>query len=293
MNAAPGGSGVAGGKCEVCLGALRTWQLDRRNAVGKCCDCGHVTRDLVAAAAGARSPAYGGDPGLDRWRLAITYRRFRRLSPDARRVFEVGFGTGALLRRFLDDGAQVSGADPGALQQSVDEDLTRRATKLYTAALAEVPRRADQDLVAGVHVIEHVTDVHEFVAACHDLLRPGGRLVLVTPAGDSSSLRAFRRAWWMLEDPTHVRFFTARSLTRLLQDAGFVDTQIRRLVLDSLAVEVASLVRLVRWRRLPDAGALSLRSTRVLVLVLAPLIVGVRVLLPAWRPVLQVSARRP
>jgi SAM-dependent methyltransferase len=280
-------------RCEICAGPLRTWQLDGRNAVNRCADCGHVSRDIASAPAGARSPAYGGDASLDRWRLAVTYRRLvRRLRPRGARVFEVGFGAGALLRRFLDDGAIVGGADPGALAVAVDPVVTAHAT-LHTTSLESLPRQDPVDLVIAVHVVEHVADPAEFARTCHDLLRPGGQLVLVTPAGDSASLGVFRSRWWMLEDPTHVRFFSARSISRLLRDSGFVDVQVSRLVLDSLSVEAASCVRALRWRHLPPDGVLSWPATQALALVSAPVVILIRLLRSTVRPAMEVAARRP
>jgi 2-polyprenyl-3-methyl-5-hydroxy-6-metoxy-1,4-benzoquinol methylase len=288
-----GKAGPADPGCEICAGPLHKWRLDRRNAVRRCADCGHLTRDLASAPAGARSPAYGGDAALDRWRLAITYRRLvPRLQPRGGRVFEVGFGAGALLRRFLDDGATVAGADPGALAVAIDPVVSAHAT-LHTASLESVPRQDPADLVVAVHVVEHVADPTRFARTCHDLLRPGGQLVLVTPAGDSASLRVFRSRWWMLEDPTHVRFFSARSIGRLLADAGFVDVRTRRLVLDSLTVDAASCLRALRWRRLPRDGVLGWPATRALALLSAPVVILLRVVRPSLRPAMEVAARRP
>ena len=77
------------------------------------------------------------------------------------------------------------------------------------------------DLVYGVHVIEHVDDVRRTLEVARSVLAPGGRLVLVTPAADSWGLRLFGESWWLLEDPTHVRFFTMRSLRLACEGAGF------------------------------------------------------------------------
>ena len=283
----------SGLRCEICAGPLHTWQLDGRNAVNRCTDCGHVSRDIARAPAGARSPAYGGDASLDRWRLAVTYRRLvRRLQPRGARVFEVGFGTGALLRRFLDDGAIVAGADLGALAVAVDPVVTAHAT-LHTTSLESLPRQDPVDLVIAVHVVEHVADPAQFARTCYDLLRPGGQLVLVTPAGDSASLGVFRSRWWMLEDPTHVRFFSARSISRLLRESGFADVQISRLVLDSLTVDAASCMRALRWRHLPRDGVLASPATQVLAVLSAPVVILIRLLRSAMRPAIEVAARRP
>jgi SAM-dependent methyltransferase len=288
-----GRAGQTGMRCEICAGPLHTWQLDGRNAVSRCADCDHVSRDIASAPAGARSPAYGGDASLDRWRLAVTYRRLvRRLQPRGARVFEVGFGAGALLRRFLDAGAIVAGADPGALAVAVDPVVTANAT-LHSASLESLPPQDPADLVVAVHVAEHVADPAQFARTCFDLLRPGGQVVLVTPAGDSASLGVFRSRWWMLEDPTHVRFFSARSINRLLRDAGFVDVRVQRLVLDSLTVDAASCMRALRWRHLPPDGVLAWPATRALALLSAPAVILLRMLRPAMRPAMEVAARRP
>jgi SAM-dependent methyltransferase len=278
--------------CAVCGAATTPWRLDRRNTVDRCPTCGTVERDLGRAPAGARAPAYGGDPGLDRWRLAATYRRLRGLVPTGGRVFEVGFGSGALLRRFLDDGVEVAGTDPGMLGQRVDPRVAARGD-LSDRPLASRPGAGGHDLVVGVHVVEHVTDPSGFARACHDLLRPGGRLVLVTPAADGAGLPGYRSRWWMFEDPTHVRFLTARSAARLLTDAGLVDVRVRRLLTDSLATDAASWARTLAWRRLPRAGVLSWRTVRVLVLITAPVVLAARAVAPSARPVIEVSGTRP
>ena len=279
-------------RCTVCGAATEPWRLDRRSSVDRCPDCGTVHRDLARAPAGARSPAYGGDPGLDRWRLAVTYRRLRRLVPAGARVFEVGFGTGALLRRFLDDGAAVAGTDPGLLHLDVDPQVAAHGD-LRGGPLEEVAPGEGHDLVLGVHVVEHVADPSAFARACHDLLRPGGRLVLVTPAADSTGATLYRGRWWMWEDPTHVRLLTPRSARRLLEDAGLVDVRVRRLVLDSLGADAASWARALVWRRLPAAGVLSSPLVRLLVLVTAPVVVAVRLAVPGTRAAMEICAVRP
>jgi SAM-dependent methyltransferase len=279
--------------CQICGGGLRPRPLDRRNTLDRCEHCGLVVRDLARAPAGARAPAYGGDPGLDRVRLALTYRRLRRLLPrDGGRVFEVGFGTGGLLRLFLDGGAQVAGADPGLLDVAVDPVVEARGD-LTAAPLAGLPPGLGHDLVLGVHVVEHVADLAGFVRSCRDLLKPGARLVLLTPAGDGIGPERFGSRWWMLEDPTHVRFLTARSARRLLEDAGLVDIRVRRLVLDSVGVEASSAMRALCWGHLPASGILTWRVTRGLVLLSAPVVLGLRLLVRSLRPTLEITARRP
>jgi SAM-dependent methyltransferase len=252
---------------------------------------------LADCPAHARSEVYGGDPQLDRLRLTLTYHRLRGLVADDTaprgpvRVFEVGYGSGALLRRFLDAGAEVAGADPGALGVDPDERVAA-AGQLHRVGVEEVPRGDGYDLVYAVHVVEHVADPALFLAACSRLLRPGGVLAIVTPAGDSDGLAVFGADWWMLEDPTHVRFFSAASLRLALIRAGLGDVRLSRPVLDSVSVEVASGARWITRRPMPG-GILQRRSTRVLAAAAAPLTVTSRLVRPRLRPSLQAVARVP
>ena len=99
-------------------------------------------------------------------------------------------------------------------------------------------------------------------------------------------------AWWMLEDPTHVRFFTADSLARAAEAAGFVDVEVRRLLLDSLSVDAASVARAVRPGPRPR-GVLASRAVLAGAVASIPVVLAERALRPRSRPTLQLLARRP
>src|SRR5690242_13673981 len=171
-------------QCEVCGAGLRDWVLRGGGVLFRCPDCAHVERDLAACPAGARDVGYGGDPGLDAARLWLTERRLRALVPDGRSVFEIGYGSGALLRRFLDAGWSVAGVDKGQLEVGVDPEVLRSG-RLDRGELEAVPTAGEHDLVVGVHVLEHLRDPATGLAAAYRLLRPGGTLALVTPTADS------------------------------------------------------------------------------------------------------------
>jgi len=257
----------------------------------RCEDCGHLTRDLQDAPAGHRDRAYGGEPTLDAWRLALTY---RLLTAHGRpgSVFEVGFGAGSLLRRFLDAGATVAGTDPDQLAVDVDP-VVRARGDLHAAAIEDLPPTAAQvELVYGIHVLEHVRDPLRTLERAADLLSPDGRVQFLTPAGDSAGLRLYGSAWWMLEDPTHVRFFTAESLRRAALSVGLTDVRVTRPVMDSLVTDVASIARRLRPRARPH-GVLAERPVLVAGLASAPLVLGARAIHPGLRPTLQLTARKP
>lgn len=259
--------------------------------IDRCSRCGHVVRDLGRCPADHRDLAYGGEPTLDRIRLDLTHRELVRDGAPAR-VLEIGYGSGALLRRFLDDGAEVAGVDPDQLLVDVDP-VVRARGDLRVGGIEEASDLpGGQDLVYGVHVLEHVADPLRALAASYELLRPGGRVSFLTPAGDSTALERYGAAWWMLEDPTHVRFFTVDSLTRAAEAAGFVDIEVRRLLLDSLSVDAASVARAVRPGARPH-GVLASRAVVAAAVASLPLVLAQRLVRPRTRPTLQLLARRP
>lgn len=276
--------------CEVCGVPTRPLVLGD-STLERCPSCGHLARSLEMAHAYHRDHAYGGDPTLDAVRLALTHRTLVADGAPSS-VFEVGFGPGSMLRRFLDAGAAVHGADPDQLQLAVDPEVARHGT-LYPCGVEDVdPSGIAVDLVYGIHVLEHVVDPLDTLRRCRALVRPGGRAHFLTPAGDWTGLRFYRDGWWMLEDPTHVRFFTAESLARLARSAGFVEVEIRRPALDSLVTDAASAIRRFRPRERP-AGVLAERGTTALAAVTAPAVLAGRVLVPSLRPTLHLVARAP
>jgi 2-polyprenyl-3-methyl-5-hydroxy-6-metoxy-1,4-benzoquinol methylase len=285
-------------RCEVCGAATEPWPLRGGGVLTRCPACRHVLRDLGLCPAAARDAAYGGDPGLDRIRLGLTFRRLRRLVPPGGPVFEIGYGAGTLLRRFAAAGHPVAGVDADQLGVPVDPLLAAAGT-LHRGELETLPpTEARYDLVYGVHVLEHLRDPAAALQRAFDLLRPGGRICLVTPTTESLGPAWFGAAWWLLEDPTHVRFFSPESARRLLAAAGFDHVAVRRLRLDTLSMEAASLRRRRRLGSGPagrtgPAGVLAERGTLALAAGTAPAVLAARAALPRLAPSIEITAKRP
>jgi predicted SAM-dependent methyltransferase len=53
------------------------------------------------------------------------------------------------------------------------------------------------------------------------ILKPGGKVIMITPNFDSVAAKIFRTYWFGLDTPRHLFLFTPKLLSRLLTESGF------------------------------------------------------------------------
>jgi len=100
----------------------------------------------------------------------------------ARRVLEMGFGTGLITGALLDKGieAEVVEGSPAlrdiALARHGDQGLV-----VHLAMFEEFEPEEPYDVVMALHVLEHVDAPQEMLARVRTWLAPGGAIVAVTP----------------------------------------------------------------------------------------------------------------
>ena len=146
------------------------------------------------------------------------------------RLLDIGCGGGLLSEPMARLGAQVVGADAAAKNIEVARIHADQVGLQidYRAETAEALLAAGEsfDAVLAMEIVEHVADPPGFVASCHDLLRPGGVLVMSTL---NRTLRSYGAAiigaeWVMrwLPKGTHEwqRFVTPDELAAMMEGAG-------------------------------------------------------------------------
>jgi 2-polyprenyl-3-methyl-5-hydroxy-6-metoxy-1,4-benzoquinol methylase len=149
------------------------------------------------------------------------------------RVLDVGCGEGRFTGILTSAGAEVVGVDvaeePLRRARALDPELDLRV--LDGEAAWDLPD-ASFDVVWAGEVIEHVADTAGWLSEARRVLRPGGRLLLSTPAhgrGRMLRLALSRRAMAAHFEPTgeHLRFYTRASLSELLAGFRFEQLQVR------------------------------------------------------------------
>jgi SAM-dependent methyltransferase len=77
------------------------------------------------------------------------------------------------------------------------------------------------DIIVMSHVIEHLRNGLEVLAALTEKLKPGGRLYVEFPSARSLALPSMKGSLNFCDDPTHVRVYGVRELSNLLLARGF------------------------------------------------------------------------
>jgi 2-polyprenyl-3-methyl-5-hydroxy-6-metoxy-1,4-benzoquinol methylase len=141
------------------------------------------------------------------------------------RVLDVGCGEGAFCAQLAAAGALPLGVE--VAEAALERARRRHPDLSFERVEPHGPWPLEDsafDVVWASEVIEHVADTARWLSEVRRVLRPGGRLLLTTPS--HGRLRRTLVALARFEahfDPVgqHLRFYSRRSLTALLDDFGF------------------------------------------------------------------------
>lgn len=138
----------------------------------------------------------------------------------SKRFLDVGCGYGFFSRE-----AQRAGFEVQALELAqIERQIAHRMTGLDpTASSFEeyVCEPSSLGVVLMSQILEHVLDVNLWVDKAHRLLEPGGILAIALPNFGSITRRLLQERDPFVCPPTHLNFFSPRSLSSLLRKHGF------------------------------------------------------------------------
>ena len=115
-------------------------------------------------------------------------------------------------------------------------------------------------MVTMWQALEHVHDPLEVLRAAHDLLVPGGKVLVACPNIESMPFRWFGPAWNGLDLPRHLTHFSPTTLQAMMQRVGFRVGSVRMVRGSSWIRQSAQLARRLSMK---PARGLSWMRTRL------------------------------
>ena len=214
-------------QCRLCGGLQGRVLYEFSRPIFKCESCGVVQVDQSEGVDHYTESYYRGGVYADylRDRAAIHRNALQILSKleclvQGRTLLDVGCAAGFFLEAARTRGWTVRGLEVSEYASNYARQELGLAidTGSITSPPSELPRF---DVVTLWDTIEHLDRPDLALSNIHDLLDPGGVLVLST--GDYGSLlrRLAGKKWRLFADPTHKFFFDENTLGRVLTQQGF------------------------------------------------------------------------
>ena len=171
-------------------------------------------------------------PHTQAYLLKPLLRLLQQGTPSGGRILDLGCGNGALSGQLSRLGYEVVGVDPSASGIAVARQSFPTLSFHQAAATPDDLRALALphfDVVISTEVVEHCYAPRQWAAAAYASLKPGGLFICSTPYHGylknlalalSGRLDAHFTALW---DGGHIKFWSRRTLSQLLREAGFVD----------------------------------------------------------------------
>jgi len=157
------------------------------------------------------------------------------LAQDELRLFDLGCGNGSVASALTQQGWQVSGVDPSAsgieAARKAYPNLNLQKGSAYDDLVSDYGRFP---VVVSLEVVEHVYAPRDYAKTLFDLVETGGTAIISTPYHGyiknlalalTGKMDSHFTALW---DHGHIKFWSMKTLTALLEEAGFINIRFLR-----------------------------------------------------------------
>lgn len=153
-------------------------------------------------------------------------------------LLDVGAGTGAFANTMKNAGWNVTALEPDDIARS--NAFNKYNLRLQSPETLYTLGDAQFDAITMWHVLEHVHDLHGYLAQFYKILKPGGRLIIAVPNYTSRDAKAYGEFWAAYDVPRHLYHFSPKSMQLLGQSKGFTLEDVKPMWFDSFYVSMLS-----------------------------------------------------
>lgn len=144
------------------------------------------------------------------------YHTYQEYINDGDRIFDVGAGMGRMVKFYINRAAQITATDIFQMQVDYMNERFRRYAN-FNAVLWDIMKdevgdyKGKYDTVICINVLEHLKDDNLAIQKMKELLKPGGKLIIMVPA--------LQKLYCSLDENVgHYRRYDKGDLQRLAKD---------------------------------------------------------------------------
>lgn len=136
------------------------------------------------------------------------------------RILDIGCGRGEFLNLMKSLGWEVMGVEVDAKAAQAAKESFKIPVVTNSFEDTSFPE-GSFDAITLHHVIEHLEEPLQYLKKCFQLLKPQGKLVIVTPNIDSLASSILKRDCVHFSPPWHIYLFSQKALSGIIRDTGF------------------------------------------------------------------------
>jgi 2-polyprenyl-3-methyl-5-hydroxy-6-metoxy-1,4-benzoquinol methylase len=153
-------------------------------------------------------------------------------------VLDIGCGTGAFLHTMKESGWSITGLEPDATARNNAKQL-HQVEPLSSEEIFKLPENS-YDAITMWHVLEHVHQLHEYIAQVKLLLKAGGRFIVAVPNYTCADAAHYQQYWAAYDVPRHLYHFSPQCMKLLMKKHGLEVVKTNPMWFDSFYVSMLS-----------------------------------------------------
>lgn len=161
-------------------------------------------------------------------------------------ILDIGCGTGDFLVACQKNGWEVQGIEPNKKA----EKIASKKLNLKNGAINEeiifndiqglIERNKKYDVICMWHVLEHVSNLREYIEYLKGMLKSNGTLLIAVPNFKSFDAQYYQEFWAAYDVPRHLWHFSKKSINLLFEKVDLKVIKILPMKFDSFYVSLLS-----------------------------------------------------
>ena len=188
------------------------------------------------------------------------YSKLTKIHSTPGKLLDIGCATGEFIEKMSENSWKCKGVE---ISQDARKYSEEKGFDVFSS-VDEVPETEQFDMITMWHVLEHVHDLKKTIQKIHNLLKPGGLLIIAVPNIESSDFKQYGAHWIALDTPRHLYHFSGESINNLLKQDNFTLTESWTLFLDQFYNQLMS--RNLKYKNIQGWGKLIFGTLKGLIL---------------------------